>query len=52
MADRRQEKIGWLGGWAGGFIWVVILAVMLLVQGKALEFSKLVQLATMRTHLN
>ncbi len=29
MSDRRQEKIGWIGGWFGGFIWVLILSVVL-----------------------
>ncbi len=34
MADRRGEKIGWTGGWLGGFIWVVILSAVFLFQGK------------------
>ena len=33
MTDRRGEKIGWTGGLLGGFIWVVILSVVLLFQG-------------------
>jgi len=37
MADRRQEKIGWIGGWLGGFIWVLILSVMFFVQGKTMQ---------------
>ena len=32
--DRRGEKNGWLFGWAGGFLWVAILAVVRFVQGK------------------
>jgi hypothetical protein len=34
MAGRKSEKIGWLAGWAGGFLWVLILAIVFLVQGK------------------
>jgi hypothetical protein len=34
MAGRKGEKIGWLAGWAGGFLWVLILAIVFLVQGK------------------
>ncbi len=34
MSDRRQEKLGWIGGWLGGFVWVVILAVVFLAQGR------------------
>jgi len=34
MAGRRQEKLGWIGGWLGGFVWVAILAVVFLVQGR------------------
>jgi hypothetical protein len=37
MANRNGEKIGWLGGWAGGFSWVGILAIVWLLQGKVLE---------------
>ena len=33
MANRNGEKMGWLGGWAGGFLWVGILAIVRLVQG-------------------
>jgi len=37
MADaRRGEKIGWLGGFAGAFLWIPALAVVFLVQGKLL----------------
>ena len=35
--NRRGEKTGWLVGWSGGFIWALILAIILLVQGKATE---------------
>ncbi len=34
MNDRKQQKWGWAGGWLGGFIWVYILAVVFLLQGK------------------
>jgi hypothetical protein len=36
MHERRQEKIGWVGGWLGGFVWVLLLSVMLLVRGETL----------------
>jgi hypothetical protein len=36
MSERIQEKIGWIGGWSGGFIWVVILSVVLLFKGQTL----------------
>jgi len=37
MADtRRGEKLGWLGGFAGAFLWIPALAVVFLVQGKPL----------------
>lgn len=34
MKDRIGEKIGWTAGWAGGFIWVLILSIVFLFQGK------------------
>jgi hypothetical protein len=34
VRDRRQEKLGWVLGWLGGFIWVWILSAMLFIQGK------------------
>jgi hypothetical protein len=37
MPERRQEKLGWVGGWLGGFIWVLILSVLFLFQGRARE---------------
>jgi len=33
--DRRGEKIGWLGGWAGAFCCVPILGIVFLAQGHA-----------------
>ena len=37
MNNRRGEKIGWLGGWSGGFLWVVILAMVFAIQGRFTE---------------
>ncbi len=34
MENRKGEKGGWVLGWLGGFIWVLILSVIFLVQGK------------------
>ena len=34
---RKGEKIGWTAGWMGGFIWVIILSMIFLVQGKLLS---------------
>ncbi len=31
--NRRGEKIGWVGGWTGGFLWIVILAIIRFFQG-------------------
>jgi hypothetical protein len=37
MTGRSGERLGWLGGWTGGFLWVLILAIVWLVRGKATE---------------
>lgn len=37
MSDRKQEKVGWILGWSGGFIWVLILSVIFFVQGRMLQ---------------
>ncbi len=37
MSNRFGEKAGWIGGWIGAFLWVLILAVVWLVQGKTPE---------------
>ncbi len=37
MKERKQQKIGWTGGWFGGFVWVLILAIVFLVQGKVMQ---------------
>jgi hypothetical protein len=34
MKDRNGEKIGWTAGWIGGFIWVFILSIVFIFQGK------------------
>jgi hypothetical protein len=36
MGERKQEKLGWLGGWHGAFIWVLIVAIILLTRGQLL----------------
>jgi hypothetical protein len=37
MKPRSGEKLGWLLGRSGGFIWVLILAVVVWTQGEALQ---------------
>jgi len=37
MENRRGEKIGWVGGWLGGFIWVLLMSVIFLVQEKLIQ---------------
>ena len=39
MTVRRQEKTGWIGGWLGGFIWVLILSGVFIVQDKVVQAS-------------
>jgi hypothetical protein len=34
MNDRSGEKIGWTLGWSGAFLWVCIMAVVLVFLGK------------------
>ncbi len=34
MRERKGEKIGWIAGWTGGFIWLALLSALWLVQGK------------------
>jgi hypothetical protein len=34
MSGRTGEKAGWLGGFAGAFLWVLILGVVFLFQGR------------------
>ena len=35
--ERKGEKSGWTLGWSGGFIWVLLLAVVRLAQGDLLH---------------
>jgi hypothetical protein len=35
--SRKGEKIGWIGGWFGGFIWLGLLSVVWIVQNKILN---------------
>ena len=37
MNDRKREKIGWIVGWLGGFIWVLILSIIFFAQGKIMH---------------
>jgi hypothetical protein len=37
MQTRKGEQFGWIGGWGGGFIWVLILSTLWLVKGKNTE---------------
>ncbi|MDD2759950.1 MAG: hypothetical protein PHH11_06610 [Methylomonas sp.] len=34
MVERKGEKIGWTWGWIGGFLWVAIVGLVFLAQGK------------------
>ena len=34
MTARRGEQWGWLAGWFGGFIWVLILSIKLSIEGR------------------
>jgi phosphatidylserine synthase len=34
MMRRRGEKIGWIGGWLGGFVWLLLLSVIWLFQNR------------------
>lgn len=34
---RRGQRLGWTLGWLGGFVWVLILTVVMLVQGLWLQ---------------
>jgi hypothetical protein len=35
MRTRMGEKIGWVAGWTGGFIWVCVLSMVFLFQGRS-----------------
>lgn len=32
--ERKGERIGWTWGWIGGFLWVAIIGLIFLAQGK------------------
>ncbi|MBK5940217.1 hypothetical protein, partial [Halochromatium roseum] len=34
LSTRRGEPLGWLLGWAGGFLWIIALALVFLVRGQ------------------
>lgn len=34
MNHRNGEKAGWIGGWTGAFLWVLVLSVIWLVRGR------------------
>jgi hypothetical protein len=36
MVARKGEKFGWIGGWSGGFLWVIILSAVFFVQDKVI----------------
>lgn len=31
MKERKSEKPGWVGGWSGGFVWLLLLSIVWLV---------------------
>ncbi len=37
MKNRNGEKMGWIGGWLGSFLWVLVLSVVFLFQGKRMQ---------------
>ena len=37
MSSRKQEQIGWVCGWLGGFVWVFIQSIVFLVQGRVIQ---------------
>jgi hypothetical protein len=34
MQQRRGGKAGWIGGWLGGFLWLCLLSILWLAQGR------------------
>lgn len=36
-ASRRGEKIGWTWGWIGGFVWLLVLGSLWLLNGQMLQ---------------
>lgn len=37
MKNRKGEKIGWVGGWLGGFIWLGLLSAVLIFQNNIIS---------------
>lgn len=37
MSGRKQQKLGWIVGWSGGFIWVVILSIVFIARGQLIS---------------
>jgi hypothetical protein len=37
MNARSGEKIGWIGGWTGGFMWIGVFTIIWFFQGKTVE---------------
>lgn len=37
MTARQGEKVGWIGGWLGGFVWLLLLVGVWLYQQKTTE---------------
>lgn len=37
MVERKGERLGWIFGWLGAFLWVAVLAVVFLARGLAVE---------------
>jgi hypothetical protein len=35
MKSRIGEKLGWIGGWLGSFLWLLIVTIEWLVQGRS-----------------
>ncbi len=36
MTERKGERIGWIGGWFGSFLWIPILSLVWLARGRVL----------------
>jgi hypothetical protein len=47
MGERTGEKIGWLGGWTGAFLWAAVLGVVFLARGRWLAGTGGIALAAL-----
>jgi len=36
-ANRRGEKLGWTWGWIGGFVWLLVLGILWVLNGQMLQ---------------